>query len=381
MKKILVLTMTMMLLSVISQAQFVVFDIKRIIMEFITDDLLMEQDEKIQREKLIKLLEILTKVKEIRARNTEMLKIHEEIELTLRSIKEVEHLSLHDITQILQKVAAISKGLYAGELPYLDEYIALFDLAPGIQNTNSLYEYLLGSTTAYSHINHGANLSYSDNTLLLQEQAIKRYNIETDAAKRMLHLALSHEQLSKDLAQQAVDLSQHVSTEGSWRLFGTGDIFSDLFEEEISLPGIELPSLGDIIQDWTKEIGQQLKAGSLFKKDDADEKEGEIKDRISDKMGGFDFFGLLETLTGGIEGVPPAPQYEAEIEKAGIRMTTGERIEAQETALDHMMQSIQLQLKADELTIEAIRKTEHQRKIDATYENALIRKSLTKINI
>ncbi len=76
-----------------------------------------------------------------------------------------------------------------------------------------------------------------------------------------------------------------------------------------------------------------------------------------------------------------APAYSVEFEKEGLRLTTGERIEVQGIAVDDLEQSVELQLEADRLVLDALTKTETQYKVDRAYQNALLRKSLQSIQI
>jgi hypothetical protein len=59
-------------------------------------------------------------------------------------------------------------------------------------------------------------------------------------------------------------------------------------------------------------------------------------------------------------------------------LSTGERIEAQGAALDNLEKSLNLQLEADELLLEATHKSVHQQQVDASYQNTLFRQSMAE---
>ncbi len=195
-----------------------VTDIPRLIMEFIKNQLLMEQDRKIQRDKLQKLVEVLVEAKQIRARHTQLEGMEDDLEQELRLIRQVKDLRLHDVLRIIEKVSVVSNVLYTNDMPYLEEYALLREAIPGVASADGVYDFMLGGTSVYGDMIGRAPATYQGNAELLQQQAIKQYGMEVDAAKRALHTAISYQQLSVDLRDQAMDLQEKVNTEGRWEL-------------------------------------------------------------------------------------------------------------------------------------------------------------------
>ncbi len=163
-------------------------------------------------------------------------------------------------------------------------------------------------------------------------------------------------------------------------------MFSDLLDSGGELPGLEdLFGLSDKIEEWSGEIREKAGLGGLgnLLGGEREDKSEQIQGALEEAVGEFDFLNLFDSvlglLGGGAEGI--IPEYRVEFEKEGMRMTTGERIEAQDIALDNLEQSLKLQLEADRLILEALEKSGHQDKVDATYRNALVRKSLMTIPI
>jgi hypothetical protein len=264
-------------------------------------------------------------------------------------------------------------------MPYLDEYIRYFSLAPGVDSAQELYGYLKG-TSAYADW-QAPRPGYAQNARRLQQQAIRQYGVETDLALRKMHTAMAYRQLSADLAGQAADLSDAVNREGSWSLLGTGDLWSDLLAGDSPMPELALPGLGDMIRSWAGEIHRKIQGGGLFDSKSEGQKSDQVQDLVGEKMGSFDFFGLLDSVLGAVEALAAPPEYTVRIEKKGLRLSTGERIEVQAAALDNLMQSLDLQLQSDELLTEAIRHGPHQQQVDAAYQHALFRRSLIRIGL
>ncbi len=358
-------------------------DIPRLIMEYITDQVLMEQDREVQQQKLLHLLEVLRKAKNIRARHTDVLAIEDDLEKELRLVREVEHLKLNDILSIADKVLSVTGELYAYDLPVLEEYLLLRQGVPGLESSNSLYDYFQGGTSVYAELTGNAATDYPENQELLRQQAFKRYSLEVDMARRSLHTALTYQALSRDLFDQAADLQEQVNKEGRWGLSGMGDIFSDMVDgldgggSDLNLGGLE-----ELLGGWAKEIKESVFGignviSNLFGNTDND-KEEELDRQVSEKVDGFDFNTLLGSLFGGTGSSFLVPGYETEIQKEGMGLSTGERIEAQGAALDNLEKSLNLQLEADEILLKATYKSVHQQQADASYQNTLFRQSMTE---
>lgn len=383
MKKLLVYIGMLMLPFSSFGAGIPVTDIPRLILEFITDKVLMEKDAKVQGDKLQKLLEVLQEARQIRARHTGLQGIEADLEKELRLVRQVENLKLHDVLRIVEKVVSVTNALYANDMPYGEEYALLREALPGIESAERMYEFMLGGTSVYGDISGQAPATYAENTELLRQHALKQYGLEVDAAKRSLHLALTYGQLAGDLREQAEDLQEQVTAEGRWSMSGTGDLFSDLLPFEGEIPGLEdLFGLPDQIKEWTADIRKKMGLDgidNLFGGND--DKSEQIGQEVENAVGGFNFMGLFEGVLGllGEEAGLPVPEYGVSFEKEGLRLSTGERIEAQGIALDNLEQSVELQLEADRLITETLEKSEHQHKVDQTYQNALLRKSLLAI--
>ncbi len=362
-----------------------VTDIPRFIMEFITNEILMEQDKKVQGDKLQKLVEVLVEAKQIRARHTELQGMEDDLETELRLVWQVQELQLHDVLRIVQKVISVSNSLYAHQMPYLEEYALLQKNIPGLASVEGMYDFMLGGTSVYGEMTGQAPVTYQANTELIRQQAIKQYGLEVDAAKRALHTAISYGQLSEDFRDQAEDLQEKVNREGNWSIQGLGDLFSDLLDAGGEAVGLEdLFGLEDKVEEWAGDIREKVGLGgmdNLF--GGGEDKSDQIKDAVEEAVGGFDFLSLFQSVTGllGGSGYSPLAGYSVEFAKDGMRMTTGERIEAQGIVIDNLEQSVELGLEADRLILEALEKSEHQQKVDATYRNGLIRQSLMSIPV
>jgi hypothetical protein len=357
-------------------------DIPRLIMEYITDQVLMEQDREVQQQKLLHLLEVLKKAKNIRARHTDVLAIEDDLEKELHLIREMQHLKLNDILSIADKVLSVTGELYAHDLPVLEEYLLLRQGIPGLESSNSLYDYFQGGTSVYAELTGNAAVDYTENQQLIRQQAFKRYSLEVDMAKRSVHTALTYQALSQDLFDQATDLQEQVNKEGRWELSGTGDVFSDLLDGLEGGPDLNLGGLEELMGGWANEIKESVFGignviGNLFGNTDND-KEEELDQQVSEKVGGFDFGNLLGSLFDGSGISFSVPGYETEIQKEGMGLSTGERIEAQGAALDNLEKSLNLQLEADELLLKATDKSQHQQQVDASYQNTLFRQSMAK---
>ena len=388
MKKLVMLMGLLALPHLSFAAGIPVTDIPRLIMEYITSQVLMEQDQKVQKKKLQKLLEVLQEAKTIRARHTEITGIAEDVEAELRLVREVKQLKLHDLLRIVEKVTVVTNQLYATDVPYLEEYAALKTAIPGAESASRVYELLVGNASVYGELSGKAPTTYQENVAFSQQQAIRQYGVEVDAAKRALHTALSYGHLAKDLRDQALDLEEKVNREGRWSMRGIGDIFSDLFDLGEESAELDLGGFSETVKEWADDI--RKKTGlpdnplkNLFGGGDED-KTKQIEGAVKETVGQFDFTGIFETvidLFSGSGGEIAGPAYSVEFEKEGLRMTTGERIEAQGIALDDLEQSVELQLEADRLVLDALTKTENQYKVDRAYQNALLRKSLESIQI
>jgi hypothetical protein len=277
----------------------------------------------------------------------------------------------------------VTGELYAHNLPVLEEYLMLSQGIPGLESSNSLYDYFQGGTSVYAELTGNAAIGYAENQELLRQQAFKRYSLEVDMTRRSLHTALTYQSLSKDLFDQAADLQEQVNKEGRWELSGTGDIFSDLLDGlDGGGPDLNLGGLEELMGGWAKEIKESVFGignviDNLFGNTDND-KEEELDRQVSEKVGGFDFGTLLGSLFGGSASPFPVPGYETEIQKEGMGLSTGERIEVQGAALDNLEKSLNLQLEADELLLKATQKSVHQRQVDASYQNTLFRQSMAE---
>jgi hypothetical protein len=376
-----------MAILLLSRASFAtgipVTDIPRLILEFITNQVLMEKDQIVQADKLRKLVEVLLEAKQIRARHVELRGMDEDLEKELRLVGQVKNLQLHDVLRISEKAIAVTNELYAEDLPFLEEYALFKDALRGIEGANEVYDFMVGNASLYGEITGRAPATYQASAELLQQQALRQYGVEVDAAKRALHAALSYQQLSVDLREQAADLSEKINTEGSWSMKGIGDLFSDLLDVGGDIPGLEdLFDLSDKVKDWSANIRRKAGLGdadNLF--GGGKDKSDQIGEAVQEVVGGFDFASLLQTAIGLLGGgtAAEAPAYAVEFEKEGLRLTTGERIETQSIALDNLEQSLELQLEADRLVTEALDKSEHQHKVDQAYGNALFRKSLLEM--
>ncbi|MDJ1485928.1 hypothetical protein QNI16_35935 [Cytophagaceae bacterium YF14B1] len=396
MKKLLVSALLLAaLLFPVSQSQATgipVTDIPRLIFEYIKTNVLMEKDKDVQKLKLQKLLETLQEVKKIRARQTEQLDIDVDLDKELWKVGEFNSLKLSDMDAIAQKVLLLTNALYAKELPTLTEYHLLKQAMPGLQTSNQLYAWLQGGTSAYAALQGTAPSSYRDHLAVISDQRVKQYALEADASQRMIHTAMTYQQLSGELTEQAMDLSDKVNRDGTWSMFGIGDIFSDLADDIQSIPG-----LNDLIEkaeskfesqtsEKTKEIKKELgiKDGSVWDKlfDKSKDISEKLQGMIKSKVESMDIVSSITSLFSGlVDSVSPVPEYSTRIEKQGMRMSTGERIQAQGAALDNLEKSFELQLQADQLLIQASEKSEATQRLDAAYQNALIRKTLTQIPV
>jgi hypothetical protein len=59
-------------------------------------------------------------------------------------------------------------------------------------------------------------------------------------------------------------------------------------------------------------------------------------------------------------------------------LSIGERIEAQGAALDNLKKSLDLQLEADQIILNVTQKPLLEQRIDACYQNALMRESMAQ---
>ncbi len=369
-----------------------VTDIPRLIFEYIQNEILMKQDGKIQAAKLTKLLQTLQEVKKIRARQTEQLDIDVDLEKELWKVREFKNLKLSDIEVISQKVLRLTSAIYANDLPTLTEYHLLKQAVPGLQASNKMYDWLQGGTSAYAALQGAAPSNYEDHLSLIAQQRVQQYALEADASQHMIHTAMTYQQLSGELVGQAVDLSEKVNQDGSWNLFGIGDIFSNLADQLDELPGLSslLDKAEESIQKQTDQVNGQIKEEMNIKDDSILDKifgsqekvQEKVMDLVKSKLAGLDLISQLGSLFSGLsDALEPVPDYSTRIEKDGMRLTTGERIQAQAAALDNLEKSFDLQLQADELLLQASEKGENMKRLDAAYQNALIRKTLTQIPV
>jgi hypothetical protein len=369
-----------------------VTDIPRLIFEYIQNEILMKQDKEVQLKKLEKLLTTLQEVKKIRARQTEQLDIDVDLEKELWKVREFKNLKLSDIEAISRKVLRLTSAIYANDLPTLTEYTLLKQAVPGLEASNRMYEYLQGGTSAYAALQGNAPSRYEDHLSLIARQRVQQYALQADASQRMIHTAMTYQQLSGELVGQAVDLSEKVNRDGNWNLFGIGDIFSNLADRIDDLPGISslLDKAEESIQKQTDQVNSQIKDELNIKDDSILDKifgsqekvQEKVMDLIKSKLAGLDLVAQLGSLISGLaDSLEPVPDYSTRIEKDGMRLTTGERIQAQAAALDNLEKSCDLQLQADELLLQASEKSENMKRLDAAYQNALIRKTLTQIPV
>ncbi len=168
-------------------------------------------DREVQQQKLLHLLEVLKKAKNIRAviRMCWQLKMIWKKELRL--VREVGHLKLNEILSVADKVLSVTGKLYARDLPILEEYQVLRESLPGTESSSHLYDYFHGGTSVYSELTGNLPGSYAENGQLLREQAFRQYALEVDVTRRSLHTALALKSLSGDLLEQAADLNEQVN--------------------------------------------------------------------------------------------------------------------------------------------------------------------------
>ncbi len=67
--------------------------------------------------------------------------------------------------------------------------------------------------------------------------------------------------------------------------------------------------------------------------------------------------------------------------KSGLRMSTGERIAGNKFAIDLITKAQELREKADTLLLEALKRTDEQKQLEAVWQKEMIRKSLTKMTL
>lgn len=67
--------------------------------------------------------------------------------------------------------------------------------------------------------------------------------------------------------------------------------------------------------------------------------------------------------------------------KSGLRMSTGERIAGNKFSIDLITQAQELREKADALLLEALKRTDEQKQLDAVWQKEMIRKSLIKMTL
>ena len=62
-------------------------------------------------------------------------------------------------------------------------------------------------------------------------------------------------------------------------------------------------------------------------------------------------------------------------------MTTGERISSNKIVVDLMTKAQELREKADSLLLEALKRTDEQKQLEAVWQKEMIRKSLIKMTL
>ena len=67
--------------------------------------------------------------------------------------------------------------------------------------------------------------------------------------------------------------------------------------------------------------------------------------------------------------------------KSGLRMSTGERIAGNKFSIDLITKAQELREKADALVLEALKRTDEQKQLDAVWQKEMIRKSLIKMTL
>lgn len=67
--------------------------------------------------------------------------------------------------------------------------------------------------------------------------------------------------------------------------------------------------------------------------------------------------------------------------KSGLRMSTGERIAGNKFSIDLITKAQELREKADSLLLEALKRTDEQKQLDAVWQKEMIRKSLIKMTL
>ncbi|GAB2627988.1 hypothetical protein GCM10027035_23170 [Emticicia sediminis] len=67
--------------------------------------------------------------------------------------------------------------------------------------------------------------------------------------------------------------------------------------------------------------------------------------------------------------------------KSGLRMSTGERIAGNKFSIDLITKAQELREKADALVLEALKRTNEQKQLDAVWQKEMIRKSLIKMTL
>jgi hypothetical protein len=67
--------------------------------------------------------------------------------------------------------------------------------------------------------------------------------------------------------------------------------------------------------------------------------------------------------------------------KSGLRMSTGERIAGNKFSIDLITKAQELREKADTLVLEALKRTDEQKQLDAVWQKEMIRKSLIKMTL
>jgi hypothetical protein len=135
-------------------------------------------------------------------------------------------------------------------------------------------------------------------------------------------------------------LQEQVNTEGRGRCQGPATCFPTYCPSEGEIPGLEdLFVLPDQIKEWTADIRKKMGLDGIdYLFGGGTTKSEQIGQEVENAVGGFDFMGLFRRRLGLLgEGADlPVPEYEVAFEKEGLRLSTGERIEAQGIALDKL---------------------------------------------
>ena len=348
------------------------------------------------------------------ANTQSILNLGKEVEEILRDISEFENLvskngkyKFNDLSIFMKTNQAVSSKLsdYHKQLTFLNKLDQILSQNSqgevSQQGGQQMYDFFYdGTSPELSASNH------DDFAKAKKDEFAKVYGLQNTMQKKKFQTALAYYKIADELYHQAIVLSNAVSDESNGKpmrisnsspfsldnVFGTDDSFDigslfggDVFSNSMGglMTAIYMSMPDEVLQQEILRIKAFIRAieeieptgyEGIIKRANRDLEDAnnayqyKMTQKVNQASGTYPGVGLNPSNPSGFS-----------ISKTGLRMSTGERIQAQTAAIHLMNESTDYKEKGDKLMEDATKKTPLQQEMESRYQAKLVRNSLAKI--